>query len=166
MIAPDGYVLFFSDLKKRIGTARVKAALAANKKLILLYWQIGTEILAKQSEDGWGSKVIAQLAKDLKQAFPDIQGFSTRNLKYMRAFAEAWPDEQIVQQLAAQIPWFHNYLLLEKVKDLEARQWYIQKTVEHGWSRNVLTMQIETDLFQRQGSAATNFERTLPKPQS
>lgn len=166
MIPPDSYELFFNDLKKRIGTARVKAALAVNQELILLYWQIGTEILAKQSEEGWGSKVIAQLAKDLKRAFPDMKGFSTRNLKYMRAFAEAWPEESIVQQLAAQIPWFHNCLLLEKVKDPEARQWYIQKTVEHGWSRNVLTMQIETDLHQRQGSAVTNFERTLPKPQS
>jgi len=165
-IPPDSYDVFFSDLKKRINTARVKAALAVNKELILLYWQIGTQILAKQAEEGWGSKIIAQLAKDLKREFPDMKGFSTRNLKYMRAFAEAWPDEQIVHQLGAQIPWKHNCILLEKIKNPEARQWYIQKTVEHGWSRSILAMQIETDLYQRQGSAVTNFERILPPAQS
>ena len=166
MIPPDDYELFFNDLKKQISNARVKAALAVNKELVLLYWQIGTKILAKQNEEGWGTKVVTRLAKDLKREFPDMKGFSTRNLKYMRSFAAAWPDDSIVQQLAAQIPWFHNCTLLDKVKDPEARQWYIQKTVEHGWSRNVLTMQIETDLYQRQGGAVTNFERTLPKPQS
>lgn len=166
MIPPDSYELFFNDLKQRIRNARVKAALAVNKELILLYWQIGTGILSKQNKEGWGTKVVTRLAKDLKQAFPDMKGFSTRNLKYMRSFAEAWPDDSIVQQLAAQIPWFHNCILLDKVKDPEARQWYIRKTIENGWSRNVLTMQIETDLYQRQGGAVTNFERTLPKPQS
>lgn len=119
MIPPDSYELFFNDLKKRIGTARLKAALAVNQELILLYWQIGTEILAKQSEEGWGSKVIDQLAKDLKRSFPDMTGFSTRNLKYMRAFAEAWPDEQIVHQFGAQIPWKHNCVLLGPCIELE-----------------------------------------------
>ena len=166
MIPPDSYELFLNDLKKRIGTARVKASLAVNKELILLYWQIGSDILQQQQEEGWGSKVVTQLAKDLKREFPDMKGFSRTNLMYMRSFAEAWPDEAIVHQLGGQIPWKHNSILLDKVKDLEARQWYIQKTVEHGWSRNVLTMQIETDLYQRQGGAVTNFERTLPKPQS
>ena len=166
LIPPDGYEQFLTELKQRITTARVKAALAVNKELILLYWQIGKEILQRQEAEGWGSKVITRLAKDLKREFPDMKGFSRTNLMYMRSFAEAWPEEQIVQQAAGQIPWFHNCVLLDKVKDLEARQWYIQKTVEQGWSRNVLTMQIETDLYQRQGSAVTNFERTLPKPQS
>ena len=166
MIPPDDYELFFNDLKKQISNARVKASLAVNKELVLLYWQIGARILAKQNEEGWGSKVIPRLSKDFKREFPDMTGLSTRNLKYMRTFAEAWPDKTIVHQLGALIPWRHNCVLLEKVKDPEARQWYIQKTVEHGWSRNVLTMQIETDLYQRQGGAVTNFERTLPKPQS
>ncbi len=166
MIPPDSYELFFNDLKKRIGRARVKASLAVNKELILLYWQIGSDILQQQQEEGWGSKVVTQLAKDLKREFPDMKGFSRTNLMYMRSFAEAWPDEAIVHQLGGQIPWKHNCILLDKVKDLDARQWYIQKTVEHGWSRNVLIMQIETDLYQRQGGAITNFERTLPKPQS
>lgn len=166
MIPPDSYELFLTNLKERIRTARVKAALAVNKELILLYWHIGTEILQRQEAEGWGSKIVTQLAKDLKREFPEMKGLSRTNLMYMRTFAEAWPDEQIVHQLGGQIPWKHNCVLLEKVKDPDARQWYIRKTVEHGWSRNVLVMQIETDLYKRQGSAVTNFERTLPKPQS
>ena len=166
VIPPDGYELFLDDLKKQISQARVKAALAVNKELVLLYWRIGTGILAKQNEEGWGTKVVTRLAKDLKREFPDMRGFSRTNLMYMRTFAEAWPDESIVHQLGGQIPWKHNCLLLDRVKDSEARRWYIRKTVEHGWSRNVLTMQIETDLYQRQGGAVENFERTLPKPQS
>ncbi len=166
MIPPNSYELFLADLKNRIQTARIKASLAVNQELILLYWQIGRDILERQEAEGWGSKVIAQLSKDLKREFPDMKGFSSRNLKYMRTFAEAWPELQIVQQLAAQIPWFHNCMLLEKVKAPDARRWYIQKTIEEGWSRNVLGMQIETDLYQRKGGAITNFERTLPKPQS
>lgn len=162
----DHYVNFLDELKQRIRNAQIKAALAVNKELVLLYWQIGTDILQQQQAEGWGSKVITQLAKDPKREFPEMTGLSSRNLKYMRAFAEAWPDEQIVQQLVAQIPWGHNVRLLDKVQDSDARQWYIQKTIENGWSRNVLVMQIETDLYQRQGGAVTNFEQTLPKPQS
>jgi predicted nuclease of restriction endonuclease-like (RecB) superfamily len=153
-------------LKKRIRSAQVKAAIAVNQELIVLYWQIGQEILAQQQQKGWGSKVIERLAKDLKREFPDMKGFSTRNLKYMRAFAEAWPDEPIVQQLVAQIPWGHNVRLLELVKNPKERLWYVQQTIENGWSRNVLSLQIESGLFQRQGGAITNFERTLPQPQS
>ena len=166
LIPSDQYEVFLTDLKERIRTAQVKAALAVNQELILLYWQIGTRILATQEQEGWGNKVIPKLARDLKREFPEMKGFSARNLSYMKRFAKAWPEESILQQLAAKIPWFHNCVLLEKVKDAEARHWYIKKTVENGWSRNVLTMQIETDLYQRQGGAVTNFERTLPKPQS
>ena len=166
MIPPDGYEPFLADVKERISAARVKAALAVNKELILLYWHIGTGILAKQAEEGWGSKVVTRLAKDLRREFPDMTGLSRSNLMAMRGFAEAWPDEQIVQQLVGQLPWGHNIRLLEKVKDPEARQWYIKKTVEHGWSRSMLLMQIETNLYQSQRSAVTNYERTLPKPQS
>lgn len=165
-IPPDSYELFFDDLKKRISNARIKAALAVNKELVLLYWQLGRDIIERQKTEGWGSKVVTQLAKDLKREFPDMKGFSRTNLMYMRSFAESWPDEQFVHQLGGQIPWKHNCVLLDKVKDPDARRWYIQKTVEHGWSRKVLTMQIETNLHQRQGSAVTNFERTLPPAQS
>jgi predicted nuclease of restriction endonuclease-like (RecB) superfamily len=104
--------------------------------LVLLYWQIGREIIIRQQQQGWGAKVIERLAKDLKAAFPDMKGFSARNLKYMRAFAEAYPDEQIVQQVVALIPWGHNVRILDAVKDFSVRLWYVQKTIENGWSRN------------------------------
>jgi predicted nuclease of restriction endonuclease-like (RecB) superfamily len=162
----DRYIAFLSDLKTRIRHAQVKAALAVNQELVRLYWQIGKEILSNQQQEGWGSKVIDRLAKDLKREFPDVKGFSRSNLKYMKAFAEAYPDEEISQQLAGQIPWFHNCVILEKVKDPQARLWYIRQTIANGWSRNVLVMQIESELYHRQGGAITNFERTLPKPQS
>lgn len=134
--------------------------------MILLYWQIGRDIIIRQQQQGWGTKVIDNLAKDLSQAFPDIKGFSSRNLKYMRKFAENYPEEQFVQLSAAQIPWFHNCVLLDKVKNREEREWYIYQTIENGWSRNVLVHQIESRLYHRQGKAITNFEKTLPKPQS
>jgi predicted nuclease of restriction endonuclease-like (RecB) superfamily len=162
----SNYDAFLSILKQRIRTAQVRAALAVNQELVLLYWQIGREILQRQQAEGWGTKVIERIAKDLKREFPDIRGFSSRNLKYMRAFAEAYPDEQIVQQAAAQIPWFHNCVLLDRVKAPEQRVWYIQQTIENGWSRAILEMQIESRLYERQGSAVTNFSQTLPKPQS
>ena len=160
------YEAFLTDLKHRIRTAQVKAAIAVNHELILLYWQIGMDILTRQQQEGWGTKVVERLAKDLKREFPDIKGFSSRNLKYMRAFAETYPDAQFVQQAAAQIPWFHHCVLMDRVKEAQARLWYIQQTAENGWSRAVLEMQIESNLYQRQGGAVTNFARTLPPPQS
>ena len=163
---PPGYAEFLADLKERIRRARIKAALSANRELILLYWEIGRMILEWQKKEGWGSKVIDRLAQDLRREFPDIKGFSARNLKYMRAFAEAYPDKKFVQQVAAQIPWFHHCTLLDKVKDPAERIWYIQQTIEHGWSRNVLVHQIESGLYHRKGKAITNFDRTLPAPQS
>lgn len=166
LIPPDAYQAFFNELKTRIRTTQLKAAIAVNKELILMYWHIGQTILQRQEKEGWGGKVVAQLAKDLKREFPDMKGFSRTNLLYMRSFAKAWPEESFVQQLAGQIPWFHNCVLLDKVKDPDARKWYIQKAVEHGWSRSILTMQVETGLYDRQGSAVTNFEQTLPKAQS
>jgi predicted nuclease of restriction endonuclease-like (RecB) superfamily len=166
LFSDSQYADFLNGLKQRIRTAQVKAALAVNRELVLLYWQIGREIIERQQEQGWGTKVIDRLAKDLKQEFPDIKGFSRSNLKYMRAFAEAYPNAEISQQLAGQIPWFHNCVLLDKVKDPQERLWYIQQTVENGWSRNVLVMQIESQLYQRQVGAITNFKQTLPAPQS
>ena len=162
----ENYSEFLQSLKERIRTAQVKAALAVNRELVLLYWQIGKDILERQKHEGWGAKVITKLSKDLKAEFPDMKGFSTRNLKYMRSFAEAYPDQQIVQQAAAQMPWFHNCVLMDKVKDNAQRLWYIQQTIENGWSRAVLEYQIESKLYQRQGKAITNFEQALPQPQS
>jgi len=161
-----GYGALLTELKQRIRTARVKAALSVNRELVILYWQIGRGILVAQEREGWGSKVIDQLSDDLRQAFPDTRGLSVRNLKYMRSFAQVYPDLRLVQEVLAQVTWYHNITLVEKVKDPDERLWYIQQTIEHGWSRAVLVHQIESDLFERQGKTLTNFERALPAPQS
>ncbi len=153
-------------LKSQIRTAQVRAALAVNQQLVMLYWGIGREILERQQSEGWGSKVVERLAQDLRAEFPDMGGLSRTNLLYMRAFAEAWPDEVIVQQLVGQIPWGHNVRVIDLVKDREERLWYIRAAIEQGWSRNVLVMQIESGLYRRQGKAITNFSATLPAPQS
>lgn len=162
----EGYADWLGELKTRIRTARVRAALAVNSELVGLYWEIGRDIIARQQQQGWGAKVIERLAGDLRSEFPDMKGFSPRNLKYMRAFAEAWPAEAFVQGPLAQITWYHHVTLLDKVKSREEREWYARKAFEHGWSRNILVMQIESRLYQRQGKAITNFDRTLPPPQS
>jgi predicted nuclease of restriction endonuclease-like (RecB) superfamily len=165
-IEPVGYGELIEALKTQIRTAQVRAALSVNRELVLLYWHIGRSILERQGQEGWGSKVIDRLSQDLRREFPEMKGFSSRNLKYMRSFAEAWPEEIFVQQAAAQIPWFHNCVLLNRVKESQTRIWYIQKAIEYGWSRSVLEYQIETRLYQRQGQSITNFEATLPQPQS
>jgi predicted nuclease of restriction endonuclease-like (RecB) superfamily len=154
------------SLKQRIHTSQIRAALAVNNELILLYWQIGREILLRQSQQGWGAKVIDRLSQDLREEFPELKGLSRTNLMYMRAFAEAYSEEQIVQQVVGQIPWGHNLVILDKVKDSDARRWYAQQVTINGWSRNILTLQIESQLYQRQGQAVTNFEATLPPARS
>ncbi|MEM6251331.1 MAG: PDDEXK nuclease domain-containing protein [Cyanobacteria bacterium P01_D01_bin.156] len=166
LILSDAYERFLTDLKTLIKTSQIKAALAVNSELIKLYWKIGRDILHRQQQEGWGSKVIDRLSQDLKREFPTMKGFSPRNLKYMRAFAEANPDQQIVQEVLAQITWYHNIALLEKLKVPETRYWYAQQTVIHGWSRNILVMQIENGLFERQGNAINNFQQTLPPEQT
>lgn len=160
------YAEFIETLKADVQRSQIKAALAVNRELVLLYWRIGNGILAKQKEFGWGAKVVEQISRDLRLAFPTMKGFSRTNLLYMRSFAENYTDEQIVQQLVGQIPWGHIVRILDKVKDRTEREFYIRKTIENGWSRNVLEMQIETGLYLRQGKAVTNFQLTLPKPQS
>jgi predicted nuclease of restriction endonuclease-like (RecB) superfamily len=164
--APEGYADWLADLKTRIHTTQQRAALAVNRELVLLYWQIGQDILARQAAQGWGAKVIERLSQDLRSAFPEMKGFSPRNLKYMRAFAEAWPDPEFVQEVLAQLPWYHQLALLDKLPGPQTRKWYAAKAIEHNWSRNVLVMQIETRLLERSGKAATNFSTTLPAPQS
>lgn len=161
-----GYAELLGELKRRIREARVRASLAVNRELVVLYWAIGRDILARQQAEGWGTKVVKRLANDLQRAFPDMQGLSARNLRYMRAFAEAWPDEGIVQQLVAQLPWGHNVRLLDKVKDPDQRPWYARATIEHGWSRSALVLQIDSGLHERGGAAVTNFRCTLPQPDS
>lgn len=164
--SPVGYADWLAELKQRIHAAQQRATLAVNRELVLLYWQIGQDILARQASQGWGSKVVDRLARDLRNAFPDMKGFSPRNLKYMRAFAEAWPDGEFVQAALAQLPWYHQLALLDKLQTAEERQWYAAQALENGWSRNVLVMQIESGLRQRTGAAITNFGQRLPQPQS
>lgn len=166
MSVPEGYDRWLGELKVRISTAQQQAARAVNGELVVLYWQIGQDILQRQTEQGWGAKVIERLAHDLRTAFPDMKGFSPRNLKYMRAFAQAWPDASFVQEVLAQLPWYHQLALLDKLSSHEARRWYAARAIEHGWSRNVLVMQIETKLLERNGQAVTNFDTRLPAPQS
>ena len=166
MPVPEGYEHWLGELKTRIHNAQQQATRAVNHELVQLYWQIGHDILQRQADQGWGAKVIERLAHDLRTAFPDMKGFSPRNLKYMRAFAQAWPDVSFVQEVLAQLPWYHQLALLDKLPNAQTRQWYAAKAIEHGWSRNVLVMQIETRLFERSGNAVTNFEARLPAPQS
>ena len=163
---PPDYAAWLADLKARIHIAQQRATLAVNRELVRLYWQIGRDILDRQHREGWGAKVIERLAQDLRNAFPDMKGFSPRNLKYMRAFAEAWPEEPFVQEVLAQLPWYHQLALLDKLDSADQRRWYAAKAIEHNWSRNVLVMQIESGLLARQGQAVTNFPASLPRPQS
>ncbi len=163
---PEGYTDWLQSLKTRIHSAQQRATLAVNRELVLLYWQIGRDILARQASQGWGAKVIERLAHDLRVAFPQMKGFSPRNLKYMRAFAEAWPEAEFVQAVLAQLPWYHQLALLDKLSSPDERRWYADQAIQHHWSRNVLVMQMETRLHERSGSAISNFDERLPKPQS
>jgi predicted nuclease of restriction endonuclease-like (RecB) superfamily len=163
---PSDYGDFFQAVKEHIAGERLKALSSANSALILLYWDLGQLILAKQDSEKWGSKVIDRLSHDLKEAFPEMSGFSPRNLKYMRKFADAWPDRAIVQRTIAQIPWSSNLLLLEKVQSPEARLFYAEKTHSNGWSKVVLSHQISTSLHEAQGSLTHNFQTALPPADS
>ncbi len=163
---PSDYQTFLHTIKTRVQQAQLQAVLAVNKELIYLYWHIGKEILARQEKEGWGANVIGRLSLDLQAAFPQMKGFSPRNLGYMKAFASVYTDEAFLQQVATKIPWFHHCTLLNKVKDDQERLWYMQQTITHGWSRSILEVQIETGLFQRKGKALTNFKSTLPAIQS
>lgn len=163
---PADYASLLGELKARVRSARLTAAVAVNRALIELYWSIGSDVLQRQAQEGWGAKVVDRLAIDLRSEFPDMGGFSPRNLKYMRSFAEAYPDIEFVQQAAAQLPWGHHLKLLDSVRDGAERRFYVQQAIEHGWSRNVLASQVDSGLYQRQGKALTNFERTLPAAQS
>jgi len=163
---PEDYANWLMDSKERILSSQQRAVLSANRELILLYWQIGHDILIRQQTQGWGSKVIDRLAKDLTGEFPHMKGFSRRNLLYMRRFAEEWPDREFVQQAVAQLPWGQNLLLLTKLKTRQEREWYADKAIEHGWSRNVMWHHISTHLHLRSGNAVTNFKERLSPPDS
>lgn len=163
---PTDYADWLADIKARVATARQRAALAANAELIQLYWQIGRDILERQQSAQWGDKVLDRLSSDLREAFPDMKGFSSRNLKYMKYFAEHCPLQAFGQQAAAQLPWFHIVTLLTKPPTAGAREWYAQRAVAEGWSRVTLELQIRNRLRERQGQAVTNFDARLPAPHS
>ena len=158
----DSYLEFIEKIKTEIQKQRVSIVMNANAGMICLYWNIGRNILAKQEEEGWGAKVIDRMAKDLKEAFPDMSGFSPRNIKYMRKFAQCWPDYEIVQRVVAQIPWRTNISLMDKLKTEEERIWYAGKTIENGWSKAILELQIQNRLMERTGKTINNFPAALP----
>ena len=190
---PADYADWFVSLKSRIQGARQRALLSANTEQIRLYHDIGRDILERQSRQGWGAKVIDRLSSDLRAAFPDMKGLSSRNLKYMKFFAEHCPERQFVQQTAAQIslepigqqtaaqltdplqmgqqttdqlPWFHIVILLTKLPDPALREWYARQAIQHSWPRDTLTVQIKNQLHLRQGQAITNFDQRLSPPQA
>ncbi|HPU18993.1 MAG TPA: PDDEXK nuclease domain-containing protein [Alicycliphilus sp.] len=184
---PALYATLLADIKQRVQRAQVRAMLAVNAELIRLYWDIGRVIDERQQQEGWGAGVIPRLARDLHNDLPEEKGFFERNIKQMLAFYREYAQLSFVQQPAAQIetepkvpqaaalftaelilalPWTHHAILMAKVKDPATRHWYMQAALEHGWSRSILVMQIETAAHQRQGRAASNFALRLPKPES
>lgn len=160
------YKELIGGIKTQIKNSRQRALLSVNRELLILYWNIGNIILSFQNKEGWGAKVIDNIADEIKREFPDLKGFSSRNLKYMRKFALEYQEIEFVQEVLAQITWYQNITLLEKVKDEKKRVWYINKTVENGWSRNTLVHQIESNLFERQNNEikTSNFMEKLDAP--
>ncbi len=174
-VLPPGYAELLVELKTRVRSAQLKAAISVNSEMIQLYWDIGRAIVERQETARWGSKVIDQIGEDLQGEFPGISGFSRQNIYRMRAFYLSYSDRtaivaQPVRQLEAaappvsilEIPWGHNVTLFQSVKENEARLWYAKAAKEHGWSRAVLVHQIETDLYRQKGKAVSNFAKALP----
>ena len=159
---PGDYPSLLDAIRLRIQTAQTRAALAANREMLRVYWLTGRDITIRQEQAGWGSAVIQRLAHDLAASFPGVSGFSARNLWRMRAFYKAYPadlnevpgpPDQELPQAVAEIPWGHHTILLERLKDPQERSWYASAALEHGWSRNVLLLQIESGLYRRKGRA-------------
>jgi predicted nuclease of restriction endonuclease-like (RecB) superfamily len=161
----NDYIKIVENIKGEIREAQYKATLHVNQELIMLYYHIGQVVNEHKT---WGSKFIENLAADIHMSFPNVTGYSARNLKYMAKLAATYPDEKFVQQAVAQIPWGHTTVLLDKFSDNTMRNWYLSKTIENGWSRNVLIHQIESRLYERQVVAGkvSNFEHRLASPQS
>ncbi len=163
------YATFFNEIKERLKTAQIKAALAANYELIRFYWQLGKDLIEKQKAFKWGDGFLEQFSHDMRQAFPEMQGFSVTNLKRMRIFAKEYPSFEKSPQAVDQLPWGHIGILLHKIEDRVERNWYAEQTLKNSWSRFVLEMQIKSDLYERQGKAhkkITNYHKHLPASQS
>jgi len=163
---PNDYRAVLDELKDLIRETRVRTVLSANAAMIHLYWRMGQSIRDRQAREGWGAKVIDRLSADLRDAFPDMSGLSSRNLRYMRDFAAAWPEPEIWQQLLPNLPWGQNLVLLDKLGDNATRLWYARECVKHGWSRSVLELHIDRHDHERQGKAQNNFALTLPSDDS
>jgi predicted nuclease of restriction endonuclease-like (RecB) superfamily len=163
-ILPQDYADWLTSLRSHISSVRQRATLAVNQEMVRLYHHIGTEILERQTRQSWGAKVIDRLAADLRATFPEMKGFSSSNLKYMRYFAQMCPTGLIGQQPADQLPWFHVVTLLTKVAADTEREWYASQIIQHGWSRPTLALHIKNQLHLSQGVAITNFDRHLPTP--
>ncbi|MFV9929934.1 MAG: YhcG family protein [Rickettsia endosymbiont of Haemaphysalis japonica] len=164
-LSNESYTDFIKNLKQEISKARIGAYLAVNKELIVLYWNIGKFILERQNKEKWESKVIQNISDALRKEFPKMKGLSYQNLSYMRQFFAEYND-QILQQAVGEIPWSHNIIILSKLKNINQRIWYAQQTIENGWSRNVLSLQIKSNLHERSAKGINNFSNTLPKLQS
>jgi predicted nuclease of restriction endonuclease-like (RecB) superfamily len=158
--SPAGYGDWLAKLKVEIRQAQSRALFSVNAEMIRLYWRIGRDILERQGQQGWGASVIPRLSADLRVAFPDVKGFSPKNLGYMKAFAEAWPSEDILQTVSAKLPWSHQIALLDKLDGQADHLWYAQAAIEHGWSARVLAHQIDTRLHERDGRSMNNFTAT------
>ncbi len=167
LVKTSEYRSFILEIKQRIQVSQIKAAIAVNQELLLLYWDLAERIVTKQQQAAWGDGFLLQISKDLKTEFPEMKGFSKRNLEGMRQWHQFWVAESVIAlQLVAQIPWGHNLTIVTKIKDIDEALFYVQKTIQNNWSRSVLTHQIEGRLYQREGKAITNFETRLPEPQS
>jgi predicted nuclease of restriction endonuclease-like (RecB) superfamily len=165
-LTPTDYGATLKAIKLRVQQERVHVVLSANTSMVLLYWDIGSLILERQTREGWGAKVIDRLARDLRKGFPDMKGFSSRNLLFMRRFAEEFPEASIVKQLVSLLPWGHAIRLMQRVKEPDVREWYMRESVRQGWSRSVLEIQLLGNAHRRQGKAVTNFASALPIAES
>ena len=163
---PVEYASLLQEVKDKVLQTRLRTVLAANAALVMLYWEIGHSIAQRQGSEGWGARVVDRLAHDLRAAFPDMKGFSPTNLKYMRRFAEQCPARAFGQQPADQLPWFHIVVLITRLPGDSAREWYATRAIQHGWSRSILELQIDSRAHRRQGKAVSNFAVTLPPPDS
>lgn len=164
------YKEFIKHLKQRVREVQIKASLQVNSTLLKFYWEIGKEIVQKQEKAHWGSGFLKNMSQDLIEEFPDVKGFSHRNLKYIRQWylfysTQTQKGQHVVAQLV-QIPWGQNLHIVTKCKDINQALFYLQKTIENGWSRTILRAQIESQLYERTGKALSNFSNTLPQPQS
>ena len=172
------YSTWLKELKQKVRLVQIKAAVKVNSELLRFYWELGLDIVDKQKNTKWGDGFLNQLSQDLSSTFPDMKGFSKRNLELIRKWYRFWSDSTLIaKQLATQtesvhiipifqIPWWHNIVIITKIQNSDKALFYVNKTIQNNWSRSVLTHHIESDLFKREGKAVTNFEATLPAPQS